>query len=344
MSRDPVLTALQDSRLSSEKLDSLVESFSDIDAEDVTCAWSILSTINQYTEEVTSWPEINVLDEQQPANDFSAPDHSSYSFASFLSNPSFYTSSRTNPRTPPPPSSQELRPIEIDIAMFISRRAQGLLNELASWEIDVLKSKIHSLPAFHSDAATLLTMLVLRIVSTYSKLQLQLQLALSKATFAKIHFELTALLSKVSPDIGETNPLILKYRSFVTQLLSQVENAPVESIQEMLLIAQDLQRMFAVYAASYKETPETYNVNVSSTISSMPSIMQAFDSAKYESSPSSTLGLIALGQRKLQTSPSLNTAALQSNMKQQKHQPLTPLLTRPRPQAPGSINMQKWMA
>lgn len=368
-SRDPVLTALQDNHLNREKLDSLIESFSDIDAEDVTCAWSILSTINRYTDEVQSWPDIDVLDTSWSNVPFdSARSHrptaqdtrSPFSFASFLSNPSAYSgfskpfshynnSSSTS-------SSTALRPVQIDIVSFISRRAQGLLNELASWDIDILKARVHSLPAFHSDAATLLTMLVLRILSTFSRLQVQLQMALSKATFARVHYELTALLTNVSSNSKETNPLILKYRSFVAQLLTQVENAPVESVQEMVFIAQDLQRMFAAYAASYEGSkpasspspgPQTYNLDPSSPFkSSMPSIMQAFESAKYEAGPSSTLALMAASQKNHPTQ--LNSASPTPLRASQPdlltRQQLHPLHTRPKPAAPGSINLQKWLA
>lgn len=211
---DPITELLQKSKVTREDIDNVVVQFEPVQAEDIEIAFTLLEALERYTSETETW-SFSLL--------------GSYDFES------------------------EARQFDLDLAVVVGKRAEFLLTEIASWDVNALKEKVYRLPAFHSDWATVLTMLVLRIVSHYSKLEFKLQLALSRSTLIKIHYELNGLVGKVqgAGGNGDANPLVAKYKSFVKQLLSEIETTPFENVQqEMFQVVRDLQHMFVKFAAS----------------------------------------------------------------------------------------------
>jgi hypothetical protein len=209
---DPILDLLHKEAITQGDIDNVCVQFDPVEAEDVEIAFTLLEALKRYSTETETW-SFSLL--------------GSYDFDS------------------------EARQFDLDLAVVVGKRAEFLLDEIHSWDVNALKEKVYRLPAFHSDWATVLTMLVLRIVSQYSKLEFKLQLALSRSTLIKIHYELNGLVGKVSPEVSAANPLVAKYKSFVKQLLAEIETTPFENVQqEMFQVVRDLQHMFVKFASS----------------------------------------------------------------------------------------------
>ncbi|KAA8916911.1 hypothetical protein TRICI_001030 [Trichomonascus ciferrii] len=210
---DPVLAVLYNPELSYDDIEVLCDGhgFGAIETNDILTAYRILTRLTMYLSETESW-SFGVL----AAYDFQSP----------------------------------ARAFDLDIAVVVGTRSELLLREITSWGLQGLKDKVNQLDILYSDSATVLTTLVLRIISIYSDLEFKLQLALSRSTLVKIHSELEGLLSNFHTENAEDDPpLVKKYRSFVTQLITELETTPFESVQqEMFQIVRDLHGMFVKFS------------------------------------------------------------------------------------------------
>lgn len=216
---DHVMTILHSESLEYQDVEALVVGLNPQRAQDILMSYRILSTLTQYLEETNSW-----------------------TFC-LLNNYDFQTN---------------VRQFDLDVAIVVGKRAEHLLAEIYAWNIPRLKKMVSSFSAYYSDEATILTVIIFRIVSKYSDLEFTLQLALSRATLIKIHYEMTGLFSKL-PGENETNTpngkhhadLVSAYRQFVTQLLSEIESSPFESVQqELFQVVRDLSSMFSKFSDS----------------------------------------------------------------------------------------------
>lgn len=230
-SADPVLGLLDKKDVSEEEIYALCKGYEDVKADDVIYAFHVWTSILAYLKEVES------------------------GWFSLLQNYAIDTTT-------------DVDQFHLDLAVRVGARSQELLDDLYTWNVKRLKRKVNRMmPSIvSSDAATLLTVLVLRILSKYSQLEFKLQLALSRSTLIKINYELTGLLSKVGNKahrhglfsmFGNSrtvaaaydNPLLMKYRSFVKQLLDEMESTPFESVQqEMFQVVHDLRQMFVQFS------------------------------------------------------------------------------------------------
>uniref|UniRef100_A0A060T9D8 ARAD1C43758p n=1 Tax=Blastobotrys adeninivorans TaxID=409370 RepID=A0A060T9D8_BLAAD len=218
---DPVLELLAQPQITTEDIDRLCATFQDPkQADDVKIAFRILDTLNRYLTETESWT-------------FSA-----------LSEVDFET---------------QARQFDLDLAVVVGSRSEHLLFEISTWGIEKLKTKVAGVAlTYYSDAAAVLTALVLRILSVHSDLELQLQLAISRSTLVKIHSELASLVGDIAghsePGV-HSPPLLKKYRSFVSQLVTEMETTPFESVQqEMFQVVRDLNSMFRKYSEHHRES------------------------------------------------------------------------------------------
>lgn len=216
---DHVMTILHSESLEYQDVEALVVGLNPQRAQDILMSYRILSTLTQYLEETNSW-----------------------TFC-LLNNYDFQTN---------------VRQFDLDVAIVVGKRAEHLLAEIYAWNIPRLKKMVSSFSAYYSDEATILTVIIFRIVSKYSDLEFTLQLALSRATLIKIHYEMTGLFSKL-PGENETNTpngkhhadLVSAYRQFVTQLLNEIESSPFESVQqELFQVVRDLSSMFSKFSDS----------------------------------------------------------------------------------------------
>lgn len=216
---DHVMTILHSESLQYQDVEALVVGLNPQRSQDILMSYRILSTLTQYLEETNSW-----------------------TFC-LLNNYDFQT---------------HVRQFDLDVAIVVGKRAEHLLAEIYAWNIPRLKKMVSSFSAYYSDEATILTVIIFRIVSKYSDLEFTLQLALSRATLIKIHYEMTGLFSKL-PGENETNTkngkqhadLVSAYRQFVTQLLSEIESSPFESVQqELFQVVRDLSSMFSKFSDS----------------------------------------------------------------------------------------------
>lgn len=219
---DHVLTILHSESLQYRDMETLVAGLNPQRAQDILMSYRILSTLTQYLEETNSWTFCLL---------------NNYDFQS------------------------NVRQFDLDVAIVVGKRAEHLLAEIHAWNIPRLKRMVTSLTAYYSDEATILTVMVLRIVSKSSDLEFTLQLALSRATLIKIHYEMAGLFSKLpgGSETGHTDSisgsrnddLVESYRRFVTQLLEEIENAPFESVQqELFQVVRDLRSMFSKFSDS----------------------------------------------------------------------------------------------
>lgn len=220
-SEDRVLAILDSDSLDYKDIEELVVGFSPQRAQDILMSFRILSTLSQYLDETESW-----------------------TFC-LLNNYDF---------------QNNMRQFDLDVAIVVGKRAEHLLSEINAWNIPRLKRMVASVTAYYSDEATILTILVFRIVSKYSDLEFTLQLALSRATLIKIHYEMAALFAKL-PGGSESSSkadtasaarnldLVTAYRKFVSQLLDEIESTPFESVQqELFQVVRDLRTMFSKYS------------------------------------------------------------------------------------------------
>ncbi|VVT46784.1 uncharacterized protein SAPINGB_P001385 [Magnusiomyces paraingens] len=226
---DHVFMALYQDRLSYKDMKALISALglsNSPRAHDILMSYRILSTLEKYLEETDSW-SFNML--------------SNYEF------------------------QKNVRQFDLDVAIVVGARSEHLLAEIYSWNIPKLKKTIMGFSTYSSDDATILTVLVFRILNNYSTLEFTLQLALSRATLIKIHHEMCSLFTKI-PGADEdplyddpyhrrerarNESLVEAYRRFVTSLLSELESTPFESVQqELFQIVRDLRSMFYKFADS----------------------------------------------------------------------------------------------
>lgn len=208
---------LYSENLTYRDMKSLVSGFKNTArAKDILMAYRILSTLEKYLDESESW-SFNMLN--------------NYDF------------------------QRAVRQFDLDVAIVVGARAEHLLAEIYSWNIPHLKKTIMGFNSYSSDDATILTVLVFRILNNYSTLEFTLQLALSRATLIKIHHEMSGLFSKLPggaensqyarEERARNQALVEAYRNFVTSLLSELESTPFESVQqELFQIVRDLRSMF----------------------------------------------------------------------------------------------------
>lgn len=220
---DHVLEILHSENLQYNDVEALVVNLNPQRAQDILMSYRILSTLTQYMDETESWKFC------------------------LLNNYDFQNA---------------VRQFDLDVAIVVGKRAEHLLAEIYAWNIPRLKRMVTSFSAYYTDEATILTMIVFRIMSKYSDLEFTLQLALSRATLIKIHYEMAGLFSKLpggsestsSTDAGSTsrnNDLVAAYRKFVSQLLEEIETTPFESVQqELFQIVHDLRSMFSKFSDS----------------------------------------------------------------------------------------------
>lgn len=220
---DHVLAVLHSDAVTYQDMEALVSGLNPQRAQDILMSFRILSTLSQYLEETDSW-----------------------TFC-LLNNYDF---------------QNNVRQFDLDVAIVVGKRAEHLLAEIYAWNIPKLKRMVTRFTAYHSDEATILTVLVFRIVSKYSDLEFTLQLALSRATLIKIHYEMAGLFSKL-PGGSEASTsdaasrqrnmdLVAAYRQFVSQLLDEIETTPFESVQqELFQVVRDLKSMFSKFSDQY---------------------------------------------------------------------------------------------
>lgn len=196
-------------------------------AQDILMSYRILSALEKYLDETESWT-FNMLD--------------NYDFQG------------------------SVRQFDLDIAIVVGSRAEHLLAEIYSWNIPRLKRTITNFSSYSSDDATILTVLVMRILENYSTLEFTLQLALSRSTLIKIHHEMSSLFSKLPGGAENTQyarqervrnkALVDAYTNFVSSLLNELESTPFESIQqELFQVVRDLRSMFYRFADSKSYKP-----------------------------------------------------------------------------------------
>lgn len=245
---DPVLAVLYNPALSYDDIEVLCDGhgFGAIETNDILTAYRILTRLTMYLSETESW-SFGVL----AAYDFQSP----------------------------------ARPFDLDIAVVVGTRSELLLREITSWGLQGLKDKVNQLDMLYSDSATVLTTLVLRIISIYSDLEFKLQLALSRSTLVKIHSELEGLLSNFQTDTPDDPPLVKKYRSFVTQLITELETTPFESVQqEMFQIVRDLHGMFVKFSQNSSSAHHVMDKYLSMDDDAIPPMSPTDMSSSLESS------------------------------------------------------------
>jgi hypothetical protein len=246
---DPVLAVLYDPELSYDDIEVLCDGhgFGAIETNDILTAYRILTRLTMYLSETESW-SFGVL----AAYDFQSP----------------------------------ARAFDLDIAVVVGTRSELLLREITSWGLQGLKDKVNGLDVLYSDSATVLTTLVLRIISIYSDLEFKLQLALSRSTLVKIHSELEGLLSNFQTESADDDPpLVKKYRSFVTQLITELETTPFESVQqEMFQIVRDLHGMFVKFSQNSSSAHHVMDKYLSMDDETIPPLSPADMSSGLESS------------------------------------------------------------
>lgn len=244
-SNDNVLQTLHSDALQYKDVEALVVGLNPQRAQDILMSYRILSTLSQYLEETNSW-----------------------AFC-LLNNYDF---------------QNNVRQFDLDVAIVVGKRAEHLLAEIHAWNIPRLKSMVASFKAYYSDEATILTIIVFRIVSKYSDLEFTLQLALSRATLIKIHYEMAALFSKLpggaenrtdASATSRNDHLVDSYRHFVAQLLQEIETSPFESVQqELFQVVRDLRSMFSKFSdtqmlKSLEDSPQEntfFDINQSATL------------------------------------------------------------------------------
>lgn len=224
---DQVFMILYSDKLTYKDMKSLVSGFKNTTrAKDILMAYRILSTLMKYLDESESW-SFNML--------------KNYDF------------------------QRAVRQFDLDVAIVVGARAERLLAEIYSWNIPHLKKTVMSFSTYASDDATILTVLVFRILNEYSTLEFTLQLALSRATLIKIHHEMSTLFSKLPggadnsqhsyEERARNDALVNAYRDFVTSLLEELETTPFESVQqELFQIVRDLHSMFHKFSDSQQPT------------------------------------------------------------------------------------------
>jgi hypothetical protein len=208
---DPIWGLLHKPDIEYNDVEAVCCNLQPVDAEDIFISFHILTTLNQYVDEIQNWSLYSILSKY----DFETP----------------------------------VRQFELDLSTIVHKRAQNIQTEIGSWNIQLLKEKVYGLPAFHSDAATVLTMLVLRVISAYNHLDFHLQLVIARSALVKMHYDLAASSMKRTGKAADEDPLVLQYRKFVKILVDQMRSSPDESTQETLQIVQDLQLMYAKYSA-----------------------------------------------------------------------------------------------
>lgn len=228
---DHVFMALYQDKLSYKDMKTLMSGLglnNSPRAHDILMSYRILATLEKYLEETDSW-SFNMLN--------------NYEF------------------------QKNVRQFDLDVAVVVGARSEHLLAEIYSWNIPKLKKTIMGFSTYASDDATILTVLVFRILNNYSTLEFTLQLALSRATLIKIHHEMCTLFTKI-PGVNDADDdprlqnersrnqgLVDAYRHFVTSLLSELESTPFESVQqELFQIVRDLRSMFYKFADSGAST------------------------------------------------------------------------------------------
>lgn len=221
---DHLIEVFKSDALTYKDVEELVVGLNPQRAPDILISYRILSTLTKYLEETNSW-----------------------TFC-MLNNYDF---------------QMNVRQFDLDVAIVIGRRAEHILSEIHSWNIPKLKKMVMGFTTYYSDEATILTIIIFRIVSKYSDLEFTLQLALSRSTLIKINYEMTGLFSKFpggsdaagsdsNPELSSRNDeLVSAYRKFVSQLLNEIENSPFESVQqELFQVVRDLKSMFSKFSDS----------------------------------------------------------------------------------------------
>lgn len=250
---DQVFMVLYSDNLTYRDMKMLVSGFKNTArAKDILMAYRMLSTLLKYLDESESW-SFNMLN--------------NYDF------------------------QRAVRQFDLDVAIVVGARAERLLSEIYSWNIPHLKKTVMGFSSYASDDATILTILVFRILNEYSTLEFTLQLALSRATLIKIHHEMSSLFSKLpggdensqfsSEERNRNDALVNAYRNFVTSLLDELESTPFESVQqELFQIVRDLHSMFYKFSDSQQnlkplEGPKAQQASTEQT--------HASKSSRYES-------------------------------------------------------------
>lgn len=225
---DQVFMALYSDKLTYKDMKMLVSGFKNTArAKDILMAYRMLSALMKYLDESESW-SFNMLN--------------NYDF------------------------QRAVRQFDLDVAIVVGARAERLLAEIYSWNIPHLKKSVMGFSSYASDDATILTVLVFRILNEYSTLEFTLQLALSRATLIKIHHEMSSLFSKLpggaensqqqysGEEQARNEALVNAYRGFVTSLLEELESTPFESVQqELFQIVRDLHTMFHKFSDAQQQ-------------------------------------------------------------------------------------------
>ncbi|KAG5366490.1 hypothetical protein CJU89_0918 [Yarrowia sp. B02] len=273
LSADELLSQLQDDQqLTFAQFAVIVKPFSARDAHECTMAFRILHTINANLKETQSWP-------------FQLLRHCD------LEHVTGKASWLDRLRKKPQKTEGSKTAFNINIANKVHKQCAQMKTQMQQWDIKHLQNvtgKLLTNGSFTSDASSVLITLVLRILSRYSELEDQLDLAMSRATLIKINYELTEKLSRElenSDDEDEVNPLLVAYRSFVKQLLSELDTDS-DNKQDLLQVVKDLEDMYKQYASSTpkKASPKK---KVSSRFPTTPK-REAADPFDYMDSPTHT--------------------------------------------------------
>ncbi|AOW05430.1 hypothetical protein B0I75DRAFT_134742 [Yarrowia lipolytica] len=280
LSADELLSQLQDDQqLTFAQFAVIVKPFSARDAHECTMAFRILHTINANLKETQSWP-------------FQLLRHCDLEHVTGKS--SWLDRIRKRPQKPTSEGGTKTA-FNINIANKVHKQCGQMKTQMQQWDIKHLQNvtgKLLTNGSFTSDASSVLITLVLRILSRYSELEEQLDLAMSRATLIKINYELTEKLSKELENQGEEedeiNPLLVAYRSFVKQLLSELDTDS-DNRQDLLQVVKDLEDMYKQYAAS---TPKKSSPRKKSSTSRFPTPStpkrEASDPFDYMDSPTHT--------------------------------------------------------
>lgn len=238
LSADELLVQLQDDQqLTFAQFAVIVKPFSARDAHECTMAFRILHTINANLKETQSWP-------------FQLLRHCDLEHIT-----GGKTSWLARLRKRPEKKEGSKTAFNINIANKVHKQSAQMKHQMQQWDIKHLQNvtgKLLTNGSFTSDASSVLIVLVLRILTRYSELEGALDVAMSRATLIKINYELTEKFSKElenGEDEDEVNPLLVAYRSFVKQLLSELDTDS-DNRQELLQVVKDLDDMYQQYAAS----------------------------------------------------------------------------------------------
>lgn len=281
LTADELLSQLQDDQqLTFAQFAVIVKPFSARDAHECTMAFRILHTINANLKETQSWP-------------FQLLRHCDLEHVTGKS--SWLDRIRKRPQKPSTSEGGTKTAFNINIANKVHKQCSQMKTQMQQWDIKHLQNvtgKLLTNGSFTSDASSVLITLVLRILSRFSELEEQLDLAMSRATLIKINYELTEKLSKELESQGEeedeVNPLLVAYRSFVTQLLSELDTDG-DNRQDLLQVVKDLEDMYKQYAAS---TPKKASPRKKTSTSRFPTPStpkrEASDPFDYMDSPTHT--------------------------------------------------------